>query len=147
MKMALDAPIIPFAKSNLSFLIHVESLLGLNVMMSLLEAVHSLIKFAKLKDVFVYGFIAIVKVCEGDVCCMFCDKQFSFESNVFNNFTILINTINENINFHWITYLNTAIDHFVFEFVGQHMWATFLDQIGASIFVTSEIYGDVASMN
>jgi len=33
MKMALDAPIIPSAKSNLSSLIDVETLLGLNVVM------------------------------------------------------------------------------------------------------------------
>jgi len=32
MKMAPDAPTIPFAKSNLSLLIDVETLLGLNVM-------------------------------------------------------------------------------------------------------------------
>ncbi len=150
MKMALDAPIIPFAKSNLFLMNGVESLLGLNVMMSMLQATHSLIKFVKLKDVFVYDFMAIVKICEGDVCCMFCDKQFSFpfEGNVFNNFTILINTVNENVNFHWITSLSIGIDHLAFVFVGQHMWATFLDQIGASIFVTREKYGDVvASMN
>jgi hypothetical protein len=36
MKMALDAPIIPFAKSNLFLMNGVESLLGLNVMMSML---------------------------------------------------------------------------------------------------------------
>ncbi len=45
-KMSLDAPTIPFVKSNLSLLIDVESLLGLNVMMSMLDTVHSLIKFA-----------------------------------------------------------------------------------------------------
>jgi hypothetical protein len=118
MKMALDAPIISFAKSNLSLSIDVESLLGLNVMMSMLEAIHSLIKFAKLRDVFVYDFITIVKICERDVCHVFYDKQSSFEGNVFNNFTILINTTNENINFHWITYLSTGIDHLIFEFVG-----------------------------
>jgi len=33
MKMALDAPTIPCAKSNLSLLINVETLLGLNVVM------------------------------------------------------------------------------------------------------------------
>jgi hypothetical protein len=47
MKMALDAPTIPSTKSNLSLLIDVETLLGLNVMMSTLEVVHSLIKFAQ----------------------------------------------------------------------------------------------------
>jgi hypothetical protein len=34
-------------------------------MMSMLKAIHSLIKFAKLKDVFVYDFIAIVMIHEG----------------------------------------------------------------------------------
>ncbi len=47
LKMALDAPTIPSTKSNLSLLIYVETLLGLNAMMSKLEVVHSLIKFAQ----------------------------------------------------------------------------------------------------
>jgi len=46
MKMALDAPTIAFAKSNMCLLIDVESLLGLNAIMPLLEATHSLIKFS-----------------------------------------------------------------------------------------------------
>jgi hypothetical protein len=41
--------------------------------------------------------------------------------------------------------LNIGIDHLAFEFVGQHMWATSLNQIGASIFVTGEVYGDVVA--
>ncbi len=45
-KMTLDAPTIPSIKSIFSLLIDVESLSGLNVMMSMLEAIHSLIKFA-----------------------------------------------------------------------------------------------------
>jgi hypothetical protein len=48
MKMALDAPTITFTKSNLCLLTNVELLLGLNVVMPLLEVVHSLIKFAQL---------------------------------------------------------------------------------------------------
>jgi hypothetical protein len=76
---------------------------------------------------------------------MFCDNQFSFEDNVFNNFTTLFNTGYESISLCWIINLNTRIDHLVFEFVGQHMWATSLDQIGASIFVTREIYGKVVA--
>jgi hypothetical protein len=50
MKMALDALTIPSTKFNFSFLTNVETLLGLNAMMSLLEAVHSSIKFAQLMD-------------------------------------------------------------------------------------------------
>jgi hypothetical protein len=53
MKMALDAATIPLAQSNLSLFTNVETLLRLNVVMPLLEAIHSLIKFAQLKDAFV----------------------------------------------------------------------------------------------
>jgi hypothetical protein len=63
---------------------------------------------------------------------------------VFNDFIALTNTIHESINLHWITNLNIQIDHLAYEFVGHHMWATSSDQIGASIFVTREIYVDVA---
>jgi hypothetical protein len=47
MKMALDVATITYAKSNLCLLTNVE-MLGLNVVMPLLEAMHSLIKFAQL---------------------------------------------------------------------------------------------------
>jgi len=73
-------------------------------------------------------------------------KQSSFESSVFNNFIALINTACESISLHWITDLNIGINHLDCEFAEHHMWATFLNQIEASIFVMKEIYRDVASM-
>jgi hypothetical protein len=74
MKMALDAPTIPSTKSNLYLLTNVETLLGLNVVMYLLEAIHSLIKFTQLKDVFVCDFITTMKICEENVYHMFYDR-------------------------------------------------------------------------
>jgi competence protein ComGF len=53
MKMALDVATISFVQSNISLLTDMEILLKLIVVMALLEAIHSLIKFAQLKDVFV----------------------------------------------------------------------------------------------
>ncbi len=50
MKMALNAPIIPSTKSNLFLLTNVETLLDLNVVMLMLKAIHSLIKFTQLRD-------------------------------------------------------------------------------------------------
>jgi hypothetical protein len=125
MKKAWDAPTIPSTKSIQFLLIDVETLLGLNAMMLKLKAIHSLIKFAQLEDVFVYDFISLVKIYEGEVYCMFCDKQSFFESNVFKNSTTLIHITHENINLHWIIDLNIKIDHLVFEFgsntCGQHL--------------------------
>jgi hypothetical protein len=76
---------------------------------------------------------------------MFCDKQSSFEGNVFNNFIALINIAHEKISFHWITNLNTIINHLVFEFVGQNMWATSSNQTRVAFFVTKDIYGNVVA--
>jgi hypothetical protein len=39
----------------------------MNAMMSLLEAIHSLVKFAKLEEEFLYDFITTIKICEGGV--------------------------------------------------------------------------------
>ncbi len=114
MKMALDAPTIHSTKSNLYLLTNVETLLGFNAMMPLLEV----IKFAQLKDVFVCDFIAIKKICEKDMYHVFSDRLSFFEYNVFINFTTFINIIHENIGLHWIINLNTKIDHMDFEFVG-----------------------------
>jgi hypothetical protein len=68
-----------------------------------------------------------MKIYERGVYHLLYDYQSSFEGNVLNNFTALINSVHESINFHWITNLNTRIDHLAFEFTGQHMWATSLD--------------------
>jgi hypothetical protein len=50
MKMAINAPTTPYTKSSFFLLINVETLFGLNVMMPMLEVIHSLIKFAQLRD-------------------------------------------------------------------------------------------------
>jgi hypothetical protein len=124
MKMAIDAPTTPSTKFNLFLLINVETLFGLNVMMPMLEAIHSLIKFAQLRNVFVCNLITTSKVGEGDVYHMFYYRESSFEGNVFNYFTTLINSVHKSINLCWITNMNSEIDHLAFEFNGQHMWPT-----------------------
>ncbi len=90
MKMALDVPTIHYAIFNLFLFTNVETLFGLNAMMSLLKALHSLIKFAKLKDDFLYGFMTTIKICEGGVY-MYCNNHSSFKGGMFINFIVLIN--------------------------------------------------------
>jgi hypothetical protein len=67
MKMTLNVATITFVQSNLSLFIYVETLLGLNTLIPLLKAIHSLIKFSQVRDVFAFDFIAVVKICDGDV--------------------------------------------------------------------------------
>ncbi len=64
MRITLYAPTIAFTKSNLCLLTHVKMFLRLNVIMPILEVVHSLIKFSQLRDVFVCDFITTMKICE-----------------------------------------------------------------------------------
>jgi len=41
----------------------------------------------------------------------------------------------------WITNLNIGVDHLVFDFRGQHIWAKFKDQAFSHVsFVTREVY-------
>jgi len=65
--MALDAFIVTFAKYNQYLMVNVKMLLGLNVIMPLLETIHSLIKFAQPHDVFMCIFITTMKICERDI--------------------------------------------------------------------------------
>ncbi len=76
---------------------------------------------------------------------MFCDSQSSFEGDVLINFKVLINIAHDNINLCWIIDLNACIDHLAFKFVGQHIQATSTNQIGALVFVTRDIYGNVVA--
>jgi hypothetical protein len=48
-KMALDAPRIPFGNFNFFLFIHMKTMLGLNTIMLPLKVVHSLIKFTQMK--------------------------------------------------------------------------------------------------
>jgi hypothetical protein len=82
----------------------IDKLMGLNVIMPLLEVVHSLIKFVELC---MCDFIAIIKICERDVCWMYCDIHSSFQGDVIKKFQALINCAYENINLPWIIDLNT----------------------------------------
>jgi hypothetical protein len=105
MNMALDASIVTFSKSNLFLFIDAKTFVGVECYyMSLLEIIHSLIKFAQLHDVFICDFIITIKI--WDVYHMYCDIHPSIhpsiESDVFTNFHALINYSYECFNFHYI---------------------------------------------
>jgi hypothetical protein len=48
---------------------------------------------------FVCDFIAIVRICEGEVYQLYCDNQCRFQGDVFTNFLALVNFVHENIYF------------------------------------------------
>jgi hypothetical protein len=58
--------------------------------MCLLEALHSLIKFSQLLDVFVCDFIVVVKSYQGDVYSFYSNPSMSFKSLVLHSLIALV---------------------------------------------------------
>jgi hypothetical protein len=56
------------------------------------------------------------------------------------NFQASITYVHDSINLCRIIDLNRRTNHLAFEFVGQHTWATFLNQMGSSSFVTRPVF-------
>jgi hypothetical protein len=65
--MAHDGHTNDKAKANFKLLCNVQILLGLATILSPLQAIHNLIMFNQLRDVFVYDFVATTKICQGEI--------------------------------------------------------------------------------
>jgi hypothetical protein len=61
------------------------------------------------------------------------------------NFQALITYVHDSINFDRIIDLNKRTNHLAFEFVGQHTWATFLNQMGSFSFVTIPVFVEMVA--
>ncbi len=83
MKMALDGPTNDKAKVIFESLCDVQSLLRLATILSLLQAVHNLIKMSWLHDVFVYDFVATTNVCRREIFELYTNWNTRFKSNAF----------------------------------------------------------------
>jgi hypothetical protein len=59
---------------------------------------------------------------------------------MFTSFHALINFVHENITICWVIDMNIGTFNLVFEFAWQHIWATFVDQMGTFGFVTRHVY-------
>jgi hypothetical protein len=98
MNMSLDAPTTTFAKSNFYLLVNVKTLLGLNAIMPLLEVVYSWSKFPTMWCVCVWFHSIIVNFFERDEYKIYCDNHYYFQGDVFENFHVFINFVDESIN-------------------------------------------------
>ncbi len=77
-KMSQDSVSIAQARFNLNLLCDLHMLLGLSCLLPLLEIVHALIKFAQGRDIFICDFVAIVKICQIDLCMMYSDPSSNY---------------------------------------------------------------------
>jgi hypothetical protein len=79
-----------------------QILLGLPCILTLLEFVHALIKFAQIRDVFVCDLMAIIKVNQRDLYNMYLEQSSNFITNIFWVFKSLLECKHENIHMKWI---------------------------------------------
>jgi hypothetical protein len=74
------------AKHNCDLLCDVAMLLVLPCVLPLLECVNELMKFAQSRDVFIFDYIAAVKICQADLYMMYMDSETSFKKQHFQMF-------------------------------------------------------------
>jgi hypothetical protein len=103
---------------NYEHLCGIHILLGFACILPLLEFVHVLIKFAQSRHVFVCDLVVAIKLCQGDVYNMYCDKTSKFTVDSFWAFKSLLELKHENIHMHWIVDVRFGIPHLVFELNG-----------------------------
>jgi hypothetical protein len=124
-----------------------QILLGFAYILPLLKSMHVLIKFAKMKDVFVCDLVAAIKVCQGDLYNMYLEKSFNFTANTFWAFKSLFECNHENIHTKLIPNLNSKLQHLAFEVNGQHIWTMHHDlETMTPTFVIESIYVVVESL-
>jgi hypothetical protein len=86
MKVAYDDVLVKVkVTSNLELLSNVNVMFNLPCISFLLEVVQSLIKFNKLHDAFMYGFVIVMKICQKDLYAIYFDPNIAFKSSIFLN--------------------------------------------------------------
>jgi hypothetical protein len=112
-KMALDSFINQQIMLNYVHLCNLHILLGFAYILSLLESVHALIKFAQFRNVYVCDL-----VCQGDVYSMYWDQTSKFTADSFWVLKSLLKLKHENIHMHWIVDAKFKIPHLAFKLNG-----------------------------
>jgi hypothetical protein len=121
-KMALDILTNQQAKLNYENLCDFQVLFRHVYILPLLEFVHAFIKFAQMKNVYVCDLVAVIKVCQGDINMMYCDRTSKFTITNFWAFKSLLEFKHENIQMWWALDLNFGVQHLAFETNDQHIW-------------------------
>ncbi len=75
---------------NLELLCDLELILSLPCVMLMLEVVHSFIKYAQCRDVFILDFVDVVNFAKAELFRLYIDPFFSFDDPLFNDFTKLL---------------------------------------------------------
>ncbi|KAG0572981.1 hypothetical protein KC19_VG138700 [Ceratodon purpureus] len=87
----------------LAYLTDVQILLGLACLLPMLRSLHSLIKFAQGRDLFVCDYVAPIHCCMEEVQAFYVDEAKSFEQDIFWDFKALLQTKHDHIPMTWKT--------------------------------------------
>jgi hypothetical protein len=108
---------------NLNLLCDLELILGLHAILLLLDYVHTLMKLAQSRDVVVYDFIDVVKVCQLDLYRFYFDPYTKFDDPIFDEPKALESFISKNLPMKWCEDLNgKEADYFIIEIVGTKFY-------------------------
>jgi hypothetical protein len=81
--MSQDNVLIVQARFNLDLFCDLHMLLGLFCLLPLLEAVNFLIKYVQRRDVFIYDFVAIIKICQTNLYMIYLDPSSNYQREHF----------------------------------------------------------------
>ncbi len=77
-------------RSNLQKLLNLEFILRLHCILLLLELVHTLIKYAQGKGVYICDFVEAIKMCKDKLYVLYNDLEYKFKDEDFNAFHNLL---------------------------------------------------------
>ncbi len=72
-------------------------------MLPLMKAMQSLLKFVWRKDTFIYDFIGVLKVYQGQLYTLYYDNNSSFQGEIFLSFHGLIQCDHQQVHMKWVT--------------------------------------------
>jgi hypothetical protein len=104
---------------KLGLLTDLHLLLVLVVMLPLMEAIGSLLKFSQRHDVSICNFISIVKVCQDQLYRLY-SNNITFTSDEFRSLNGLMVCDHQQIHLKWVTnYNSNVVEHFTFVLNGE----------------------------
>jgi len=117
-KMSQDNISVGQTRLNLNLFYDLDTLLS--YLLPLLEAVNVLINFAQgQRDVFIYNFVASIKICQTDPFMMYFDALTSYQHEHFQVFCNIVENSFATITKNWVINLNKNIKTLSFHMDGH----------------------------
>jgi L-rhamnose mutarotase len=94
-------------------------LFSLICLLSLLEVVHALIKFAQGRDIFICDFVAVAKLCQADFYMMYSYRSSNYQHDHFQVFSNVVENSFATITHDWVIHLNNGTQTLFFHMAGH----------------------------